>query len=241
MMSIYKNLNSNDLTLQYTPSYRPGGSDGLTLDNLFGQDGFNIHSLMPSEYAPDSNGKINVQGIRTMKGFDLQHLPIPQVKPELKDEVKKYWRSMKKARSWQGQMKHQAKKHLKYNKLQEGQDVIEVALIHGKEFVSEGGAHYLMDILKRKGYYAGQIYSCKRFAEDLESEIDGVKVTFKPHPHGKALKVLYLHEVHVLYNKEANKRIKGSRRQSFHAKDVFLLEDLRMRRKTSMFCTPANP
>lgn len=235
-MSIYTNLNSNDLALQYTSSYRPGGSHGLTLDHLYGQDGFNIHSFMPSEYVPGAKG-LAVQGIRTTKGFDMTQLPIPKVKPELEDEVKKYWRSMKKERSWRDQLKYQANKHLKYNKLQGG-DVIEVALIHGKKFVSEGEAHYLMDILERNGYRGGQIYSCKRFAEDLEKEIGGVKVTFKPHPDGQALGVLYLHEVHVLYSLDAKSRIPRSRQQSFDDDDVFLLEDLRLRRKTSLVLHP---
>lgn len=95
-----------------------------------------------------------------------------------------------------------------------------------------------MKILEKYGYRVGQIYSCRKFADDLEKEIGGVKVTFRPHPDGLALRVKYLHEVHVLYDKDAKHRILGSRQQSFQDDDVFLLEDLQVRRKTTMVCNP---
>lgn len=135
---------------------------------------------------------------------------------------------------------YQADKHLKYHQLQ-GQDIYAVTLYYGKELVSESGRHYLMRLIQEKGYYAGQIYSCATFTKDLEEELGSVKVTFLGHPDGQHLGVLYLHELHMLYNHDAGKRILTARKQSFTSEDVFLLEDLRLRRKSSLFCPPASP
>ncbi|KAK1405472.1 hypothetical protein POM88_005077 [Heracleum sosnowskyi] len=236
MMKIFTNLNSNNLVVTYVSSYRPE-PPGLTLDLLYGQDGFNIHSLMPSEYKHTRKG-VTVQGIRTTKGFDMKHLNCPQVKPALEEELKKYWRSLRKW-SFQKNLKMQANKHLKYHQLGSNEDIFEVGLVLGKELVSEEGKQFLMRFLEEFNYRAGQIYSCRKFADDLENEIGGVKVTFLPHPNGHAWNVKYLHEIHVLYTKDAKHRILDIRKQSFKADDVFLLEDLRVRRESTLF-TPTN-
>ncbi|KAL1821395.1 hypothetical protein ACET3Z_016264 [Daucus carota] len=233
MLKIFNNLDSNNLVVTYMPSHRPKSGRGLTLDLVYAEDGFNIHTLTPSAHnqTPD---EITVQGIRTTNEFNMKHLEPPKVNPELEEELKKYWRSLRKGWSYKRHLKYQADKHLKYNQLQD-EDVFEVGLILGKELVSEEGKNFLMRILEKYEYYAGQIYSCRKFSDDLEKEIGGVKVTFRPHPDGLALRIKYLHEIHVLYDKEAKHRILGSRRQSFQQSDVFLLEDLRVRRKTTMF------
>lgn len=146
---------------------------------------------------------------------------------------------MHKGRTFHKNLKYQANKHLKYNQVQ-GEDIFEVGLVLGKELVSEEGKQFLMNIFKKYIYQAGQIYSCRKFVDDLEKEIGGVKVTFRHHPDGHALRVKYLHEVHVLYTKDAKHRILQNRQQSFNDDDVFLLEDLLVRRKSTMFCTPTN-
>lgn len=138
-------------------------------------------------------------------------------------------------------LNHQADKHLKYNQLNRKDDIYAVTLFYGKDLVSEAGRYYLMGIIQKKGYYAGQIYSCATFTKDLEEELGSVKVTFLEHPNGEHLGILYLHELHMLYNHNATERILDARTQSFTSKDLFLLEDLRVRRKSSLVCTPAGP
>lgn len=60
------------------PSHRPKSGRGLTLDLVYAEDGFNIHTLTPSAHnqTPD---EITVQGIRTTNEFNMKHLEPPKV------------------------------------------------------------------------------------------------------------------------------------------------------------------
>lgn len=55
----------------------------------------------------------------------------------------------------------------------------------------------------------------RNFTDDLEKDIGGVKVIFRPLPDGLALGIKYFHKLHVFYTKDGNYEILGSRQQSF--------------------------
>lgn len=78
MLGVFNNLDSNNLVLTYVPSHRPKSGRGLTLDLLYGEDSFNIHTLMPSQHNQTPNG-ITVQGIQTTDRFNMRQFPLPQV------------------------------------------------------------------------------------------------------------------------------------------------------------------
>lgn len=239
MTKLYAKLDSNDLVVTYIPSHRPDDQAGLALDILYGPDGFNIHSLIPSAHRQTPDG-LSVRGIEASKDFDMKLLPIPKIKHHLRQQLATYWRSLKKGYLSMDHHRYQAWKHLKFNKLDVEQDVFEVCLLHGKMFVCKDGDHCLMRFLEKKGYRAGHIYPCQKLADDLENEMGGVKITFLPHPLAtQKFPVLYIHNIHVLYNNNATQRIDDTRKQSFKEEDIFLLEDLRVRRRTTLFC-PAN-
>lgn len=93
--------------------------------------------------------------------------------------------------------------------------------------ISGGTEDYLMDVIERKGYSTGNVYSCKVFVEDLVDELQcDVKVSFEDHPDGIPSKLKRLREVSVFSDKDAPNPITGL---SFDEHSAFMFEDIRVR------------
>lgn len=92
--------------------------------------------------------------------------------------------------------------------------------------VSGGVESYLMDVIEKKGYSTGNVYSCKIFVEDLVDELQcDVNVIFEDHPNGIPSKIKRLREVSIFSSKDAQKPITG---MSFDKYSVFVFEDIRV-------------
>lgn len=72
------------------------------------------------------------------------------------------------------------------------------------------GERLIMEIIERKGYRAGNVYSCAMFVQDIAEQLQcGVKVTFGPHPNGKRSAILRLEEIRVLSDNDAEEMVQA--------------------------------
>ncbi|KAK1405540.1 hypothetical protein POM88_005145 [Heracleum sosnowskyi] len=94
--------------------------------------------------------------------------------------------------------------------------MMEVGLKFGTKLVSS-----LEKIFKEKSYKVGNLYDCQQLVNDIEGELDGAKVAFKDIKYGQVLEVKYGNEVCVLYDKDAEERVQGLRKQPLTELNIF--------------------